>query len=55
VAARSDVYSDPLSILFGFAGTLGALVVAVILVIISKGTLAFTPQAAAPYAGPSST
>jgi uncharacterized protein len=49
VAARSDVYSNSLSVLFGFAGTLGALVVAIILIVISKGTLAFTPQSAAPY------
>lgn len=49
LAAGTDGNSEPLSLLFSFAGTFGTLAVAIILIVISKGTLAFTPQAAAPY------
>jgi uncharacterized protein len=35
--------------LYIYGGTIGTMIVAIVLVVISKGTLAFTPQAAAPY------
>jgi uncharacterized protein len=53
--AGTDGNAETLNLLFGFAGTLGTLVVAIVLVVISKGTLAFTPQAAAPYVDSKST
>jgi uncharacterized protein len=49
LAAGTDGNTETLGMLFGFTGTVSALAVAIVLVIISKGTLAFTPQAAAPY------
>jgi uncharacterized protein len=49
MAVGTDGNSETLGMLFGLAGTLSALVVAIVLVVISKGRLAFTPQAAAPY------
>jgi uncharacterized protein len=52
LAAGTDRNSEMISLLFSFAGTLGTLAVAIVLVIISKGTLAYTPQASAPYADP---
>jgi uncharacterized protein len=52
LAAGADGNAETISLLFSFASTLATLAVAIILVVISKGTLAFTPQAAAPYADP---
>jgi uncharacterized protein len=49
LAAGTDGNAEMISLLFSFAGTLGTLAIAIVLVIISKGTLAFMPQAAAPY------
>jgi uncharacterized protein len=49
VVSGTDGNAETLGLLFGFAATLATLAVAIILIIISKGTLAFTPQAAAPY------
>lgn len=49
LTAGTDGNGEMLSLLFSFAGTLGTLAVAIVLVVLSKGTLAFTPQAAAPY------
>lgn len=49
-AAVTDGNIDMISLLFAFAGTLATLSVAIVLVVISKGTLAHTPQASAPYA-----
>lgn len=51
LASGTDGSAESLNLLFSFAGTLGTLAVAIVLVVISKGTLAFTPQAAAPYIG----
>ncbi len=49
-----DGNAQMISMLFGVSATLATLAVAIVLVVISKGTLAFTPQAAAPYADSSS-
>jgi uncharacterized protein len=49
LAAGTDGNAETLSLLFSFAGTLATLAVAIVLVVISKGKLAYTPQAAAPY------
>jgi uncharacterized protein len=49
LAGGTDGNAELISLLFSFGGTLATVVVAIVLVIISKGTLAFTPQAAAPY------
>jgi uncharacterized protein len=49
VTAGTDGNGEIVSLLFSFGGTVGTFIVAVILVVISKGTLAFTPQSAAPY------
>jgi uncharacterized protein len=52
LAAGTDGNSNMISLLYSFAGTLGTLAVAIVLVVISKGTLAYIPQASAPYADP---
>jgi hypothetical protein len=49
LAAATDGNGEALSMMFSFAATLGTVAVAIVLIIISKGKLAFTPQAAAPY------
>jgi uncharacterized protein len=49
LAAGTDGNAEMISLLFSFAGTLGTLAIAIVLVIISKGTLAFMPQAAVPF------
>lgn len=49
LAAGTDGNAETLSLLFSFASTLATLAVAMVLIVVSKGTLAFTPQAAAPY------
>jgi uncharacterized protein len=47
--AGTNGNAEMISLLFSFAGTLGTLAVAIVLVVISKGTLAYTPQASATY------
>jgi uncharacterized protein len=52
VDVSAKAFGETTSILsnsFSYAGTAATLIVAIALVAISKGTLAFTPQAAAPY------
>jgi uncharacterized protein len=49
VVTGTNGNAEALSMLFSFAATLATVVIAIVLVIISKGKLAFTPQAAAPY------